>query len=158
MICDGCKKKFGKLHIGYYGSYCDECVRGSDERAKKLYAELQAEDPMSMPPMLAVADFERFVLKFAIGYIEKMPAGDKQRLRGTTPMLLQPYQMALHLKDLIVEQIPLNYVSSMNVDGPDRMLYGGTYQFKRLVPDNVIVKAMEKAGLLRIGESGEGTV
>jgi hypothetical protein len=87
------------------------------------------------------------MLKFTLHYLRSMPDGEKQRLRGTLPALLQPMKMVLHLKDLVIEQMPLNYVSSMNVEGPNRLHHGATYEFKRLVPDTVIIKALVAAGV-----------
>jgi len=147
VICDGCKLKFDLIHQTYYGDFCRECINGSDDRGRKLFDELLAEPVMSMPPLMKLEDFERMMLKFTLHYLRSMPDGEKQRLRGTLPMLLQPMKMVLHLKDLVVDQMPLNYVSSMNAEGRDRLFHGATYQFKRLVPDTVIIKALVDAGI-----------
>lgn len=155
MICDECKKDVGTLNQSYYGSYCDTCVKGSDDRARKLYAELLAEEPLAMPELLKLEDFERFMLKFSLRYIEAMPAGDKQRLRGETPQLLKPFVMSMHLKDLVVDKMPLNYVSSLDAEGLGKMFYGAVYQFKRPVPRSVVLKALEDAGLIQFGGDRE---
>jgi hypothetical protein len=147
MICDDCMGKFDALHQTYYGDFCSSCIKGSDERGRQYFDELLAEDVLSMPPMLKLEDFERLMMKFTLHYLRSMPEGEKQRLRGTMPILLQPMKMSLHLKDLVIEQIPLNYVSSMNAEGIDRAFHGATYQFKRLVPDTVIIKALIDAGI-----------
>jgi hypothetical protein len=147
VICDKCKKKFSIIHQTYYGDFCNECVKGSDDRGRKLHAELLEEPVLSMPPFLDLEAFERLMLKFTLHYLRSMPDGERQRLRGTLPVLLQPAKMVLHLKDLVVDQMPLNYVSSMNAEGHERMFHGATYQFKRLVPDTVIVEALVAAGI-----------
>lgn len=147
MICDDCRGKFDLLHQTYYGDFCAGCIKGSDDRGRMYFDELLAESPLSMPPMLKLEDFERVMLKFTLHYLKSMPDGERQRLRGTMPILLQPMKMLLHLKDLVIEQIPLNYVSSMNAEGREKMFHGGTYQFKRLVPDTVIMKALIAAGV-----------
>lgn len=155
MICDHCKGKFPRVHATYYGMFCNDCLPGSDDRERKLYKELQDEQPLEMPELLDLAAFERFMLKFSLRYIDSMPKGSKERIKGTTPLLLQPRVMSLHLKDLVVEKMPLNYVSSMDADGREKMFYGGTYQFKRKVPSTVILKALKDAGLIEFGEKGE---
>lgn len=147
MICDDCKKKFSKVHATYYGNFCDRCIKGSDDRGRRLHAELLEESALSMPPLLSLEDFERLMLKFTLHYLQTMPNAERQRLRSTLPALLQPTKMVLHLKDLVIEKLPLNYVSSMGAEGADRLFHGGTYQFKRLVPDSAIIKALIDAGV-----------
>jgi hypothetical protein len=147
MICDDCRGKFEALHQTYYGDFCQNCIKGSDERGRQYFDELLAEPVLSMPPMLKLEDFERVMLKFTLHYLKSLPEGERQRLRGTIPTLLQPMKMLLHLKDLVIDQIPLNYVSSMNVEGANRMHHGATYEFKRLVPDTVVIKALVAAGI-----------
>lgn len=157
MICDLCRKKASRLHRGVQGSYCDSCVDGAEERTKKLYAELRAEELMLMPEMLKIEDFERFMLKMSLFYLDHLKPEDIRHFRATAPQILQPFFMCLHLKDLVVEKMPLNYVSSMEAGEDARGTYGGTYQFKREVPDSVIIKALEDAGLISKREKGEGS-
>jgi hypothetical protein len=35
----------------------------------------------------------------------------------------------------------------MDAEGREKMFHGGTYQFKRLVPDTVVIKALIDAGV-----------
>ena len=135
------------LNLTYYGDFCADCLKGSDDYGRKLFEELLAEPALSMPPLMTLEDFERLILKFTLHYLRSMPDAERQRIRGTLPVLLQPMKMVLHLKDLVVDKIPLNYVSSMNAEGHEKMFHGGTYQFKRLVPDTVIIKALVDAGV-----------
>lgn len=155
MICDHCKKQVTALNTGYYGAFCNECVKGSDDRERKLYAELFQEDPLAMPPLLKLEDFERFMLKFSLRYIEQMPAGERQRVRGTVPQLLKPFVMSLYLKDMVIDKMPLDYVSSLNAEGLSQMFYSAVYQFKKPVPERVVLKALEDAGLIRFGGERE---
>jgi hypothetical protein len=147
MICDECRKKLSILNMTFFGDFCNECLPGSDARGRKLHQELLEEAPLSMPPMLKLDDFERFMLKFVLHYLKTMPEAERQRLRATVPALLHPMKMLLHLKDLVIEKLPLNYVSSMDAEGREKMFHGGTYQFKRLVPDTVVIKALIDAGV-----------
>jgi len=157
MICDECNERVKTLHQNFYGAYCDKCVGGADDRAKKLYAELRKEELLSGPEFFTLKDFERFMMKFSLYFLDNMSRESTKRIRGTIPQLLQPVFMCLHLKDLVVEKMPLNYVSSMKSEGRDRFHYGATYQFKRDVPKAVVIKAMEDAGLIRAGEREEGS-
>ena len=152
MICGLCFKKVDQVSMTSYGIVCAECLPGLDKRERALYAELLKEDAVSMPPLLDVDAFERLMLKFALHYLAKLGPEHTQHLRKTKPVLMRPRMMALWMKEKILDAIPLYYVSSMNAEGRDALFHGGTYEFKKDVPDGVVLEALRKAGFITMEE------
>lgn len=154
MICGLCLKKVDRASVTAYGVICPQCLPNVDTKEKALYAELLEEDAVSMPPLLDVDAFERLMLKFALHYLSKIGPEHQEHLRKTKPILLWPRTMALWMKEKVVDKIPLLYVSSMNAEGREALFHGGTYEFKKSVPDSVVLEALRKAGFITV--EGEG--
>ena len=85
----------------------------------------------------------------ALKSLARMSPADRRDIADRVPSLLNPRDFSLHLKEVILEQMPRFYVSEMDHQGHGRMFSSGTYCFKCKVPDSVILTAIEKAGLTR---------
>lgn len=143
-----CLTRVEQASVTGYGIICPKCLPGLSDREEALYLELTLEDPMSMPPFLDVDAFERFILKFSLHYLVKLPLKHLRHLRQSRPILLRPRMMALYLKEKVTDLLPLYYVSSMNAEGKDALFHGGTYEFKKAVPDSVVLEALRKTGFI----------
>lgn len=148
VICGMCLARVEQASITAYGIVCPSCLPGISDREEALYRELLAEDALSLPAFLDVDAFERFVLKFSIHYLSKLSPEHLGHLRRSKPILLRPRMMALYLKEKVTDLIPLYYVSSMNAEGKDALFHGGTYEFKKAVPEKVVLEALKKAGFI----------
>jgi hypothetical protein len=154
MICEICLSKVKKVSATAYGIACRNCLPGLPEREERLYAELLGEGALSIPPFLDIHSFERFVLKFSLHYLASLCPDHVKRLLKSNPRMLVPRVMANWLKDKILKRIPLMYVSMMEAEEKDKELYAGVYQFKRPVPYQIILDAIEKLSL-EIPDEGE---
>lgn len=148
MICGICLVKTEQAAVTSYGIVCPVCLPGVNGREEALYKELLMEEALGMPEALDVDAFERFMLKFALHYLAGLSAEHTGHLRQSRPILLRPRMMALFMKEKVIARIPLLYVSSMNAEGRDRLFHGGTYEFKKAVPDVAIYEAIQKAGFI----------
>jgi hypothetical protein len=135
-----------------FGMTCPTCLPGLREREDALYKELMAEDVMSMPAFLDVDAFERFILKFSLHYLVKLGDEHILHLRKKNPILLRPRMMSLYLKERVTNVMPLYYVSAMDAEGRDKMFHGGTYEFKKAVPSEIVIDALKRTGLVKEGE------
>lgn len=152
MICGMCMARVDQAAVTVYGVVCPECLPGLEQREAMLYRELLGEEMMTMPPFLDVDAFERFMLKFSLHYLANLSAEHLGHMKRLKPILLRPRMMALYMKDKVTALIPLYYISSMDAEGHDALFHGGTYEFKKPVPFEVVVEAMRKAGFITVGE------
>jgi len=67
----------------------------------------------------------------------------------TNPVALVPEDLALEIKERVLQFVPLYYVSSMDAKGHERIFYGGTFEFKCKVPKKVILNALVKAKVFK---------
>lgn len=154
MICGFCLRRSERVAVTSYGTVCPECLPGLESRELALYHELIQEESTGMPPFLDIEDFERLVLKFAIHWLARASLETIRHLRESQPSLLRPRMLALFMKERIIGKIPMMYVSAMDSEGHDSLFHGGTYEFKKKVPDAVVLEAMRKAGYVTLEGDG----
>lgn len=147
-ICDTDAPK-GSLIMGEGFTCSEDCKRIAQERHRAFIDGLKSEPLERMPDALETGDFEHWSLKLAVHLLEKLTEDQRQKFSENNPFMLMPEQMSLELKDRIIRHIPKAYVSETESRGHDRMLYGGTYCFRQPVPKDVIVKACQKAQILK---------
>ena len=150
MICEKCRRKFPGLALGPFGIVCQECMRLVVSEDPPLYEKLLAEHVLDLPLFLDIDDFERAMLKLSVHFLKSATPDQAIRLRNQNVYLMYPRPMALQLKDQVLEMIPLMYVSSMPAEGRNNVFCTGTYQFKKPLPKEVLVKAMVKAKLVKV--------
>jgi hypothetical protein len=135
------------MHVG---PYCSElCKRELMKRDEEEKEKLLAEPVDVIPDELDLADFERYTLKTALHMIKTLPPKEKIRWKKNMPLLLVPAELAMAIKEKAIPHIPLDYISSMEAEGHERFFHGGTYQFKKKVPKEVVLNALIKGGVFK---------
>jgi hypothetical protein len=161
LICSQeCQEAFLNL-----GAYCCEGHRLEIlRRHQELLAELRREAPGRMPELFSVADFERFTLKLAVHLLDGISPAVRELFRRQMPLLLNPVEMALELKEHILLQLPSTVVALELASGPARLFRSGTYSFLQPVPKDLVLQAIRSARLLPLlgvippaGGAGPGT-
>jgi hypothetical protein len=124
------------------GAFCSEpCKRELmrlDEEKKEC---LLSEDVTVMPDEFDVAAFDRYALKTALHMIRALKPMEKRRWMKNSPILLVPDELAMAIKEKAIRHIPLDFISSMEAEGHERLFHGGTFQFKKKVPKEVVIEA-----------------
>lgn len=154
--CAVCGKpsRHGLVGLGWYCS--DPCKLKLIEDDKKYKEELLAEGVEVMPDEFDLPAFERYMLKVSLHFLKTLPSATRQKWMKKNPLMLSPDDLCLELKDRALRHIPLNYVSSMDSEGHVRMFHGGTYMFKRKIPKDVVVKALQDSKVFkRAPEKGD---
>jgi hypothetical protein len=141
-----------------FGMTCSTCLPGIRDREHHLYLELLEEDVFKMPAFFDIEAFERYILKLAIHYLSSLGAEHIQHLRMRNPILLRPRLMALWMKEQVTNLMPMYYVSSMEAQGKDRLFHGGTYEFKKAVPSEIVMDALKRAEFIKVMEGEDGAV
>lgn len=147
--CAVCGKSSLSALVGV-GFFCSKPCRKilmarDEEEMKKLLEEHIAE----IPEKLDVPAFERYALKAAVHMLHTLPPMEKIRWRRDMPLLLIPRELSLAIKEKAIPHIPLDYVSALEAQGHERFLHGGTYQFKKPVPKEIILKAFIDGGVFK---------
>ena len=143
MVCRQCRQERQSGRINYLGFFCSsECGQAFAEGRKRLHAELLGEEVTDLPADVTVPDFERFALRIAVQCLEGpevvLPAWAKE-----------PEILALHVKQLLVQHLPSEYLRIEKNPGllpPDY-----TYQFTSPLPRRLLLEAAETAGILAPG-------
>src|SRR5262249_60054760 len=110
--------------------------------------ELRLEDPLTMPDLFRVPEFDRFVLKLAVFLLDRLSPQVRELFRKRAPSLLEPLEMALELKERVLRHLPASHVELEEAVGLARLFRGGTFSFRRPVPAPLVVEAIRRAGLL----------
>ncbi len=154
--CAICGKPAKQALVGL-GWFCSAaCKQKLIDEDKAYKEELLAEGVEVMPDEFDLQTFERYMLKVSLHFLKTLPTDMRKKWMKKCPLMLSPDDLCLELKDRVLKQMPLNYVSSMDAEGHVRLFHGGTYMFKRKVPKNVIVDAMTKAKVFkRAPEKGD---
>lgn len=156
MKCDRCGKKCTRLLMGI-GAYCsDPCkqilIIEEERRRKKLLAE-----PMtSCPPKLSVGDFDRLMFKMALHCLRWMPDKVRRQIRKNNPLVLNPLELCLLLKEKALGKIPPQYVSLKAARGHARLFYSGTFRFRRKIPRRVVIQALLDSHIIKENRRGRG--
>jgi hypothetical protein len=135
------------MHVGAYCS--NPCKKELMARDVKECEALLAEPVDVMPEEFDLPAFERYALKVAVHMIATLPPVEKARWVKKMPMLLVPGNLADEIKAKSIPHIPLDFVSALEANGHERFFYSGTYQFKKSVPKEVIIKAMVEGRVFR---------
>lgn len=147
--CAICKKPCVNALLGL-GGYCSkehkETLMALDREHKET---LLAEPVNECPDELDLPQFERFILKIALHMLKTCPPKVKKMWMKNSPLMLVPDQLALDIKDKVLNHFPLDYVSSMEAKGRERLYDKGTYQFKKKVPKQVVIEALIKAHVFK---------
>lgn len=113
-------------------------------RAEQLHTELLKEPVHEIPAELAVPDFERWVLKVAVHFLQSL---EEEGGKDALPLYLQrPEIAALRIKELVVEKLPDGYIATErnpSLLGPDYL-----YTFPQPIPRQVFIQAAVDAGVL----------
>jgi len=134
------------------GAYCAEEHRLELlRRHQRLVEELRREEAAKMPEVLALADFERFVLKLAVRLVDSMSERVRKLYQGRAPALLDPLEMAEELKAHLLPHLPAGLVAIREAQGLSSLLFrAGTYRFLQPVPAALVIQALKKARFLPI--------
>jgi len=150
MTCGLCEKEINEGYgVPSIGLVCKGCGPKAGEQRKSLHTLLLEQALEVTPDELDLGQFETFALKFSLHALRDMSPKTKEKFRKNCPLLLVPEEFALVIKEKILDQIPLNYVSSQDAVGHERLFHGGAFQFKRKLPKDVLFKALVKAKLLK---------
>lgn len=150
MKCDVCNQESDKGFLCPNGTACSEdCAQILKGRLNHEYEKLRAEPITEMPEAFSVGDFERWTLKVSLHILEGCSKAQRAKLQKNNPMMLMPDQLALELKDKILQHIPNQYISSERVHGHMRMFYGATYMFRQPVPAELVIKAARAAEVIQ---------
>lgn len=140
--CAVCDKPATKA-LMRVGAFCSEqCKRILMKKDEEAKAVLLAEPIDEMPDEFDVPAFDRYSLKVALHMIRSLPPPEKAKWAKKTPILLVPDELAMAIKEKAIPHIPLDFISSMEAEGHERLFHGGVYQFKKKVPKAVILEAM----------------
>ena len=132
------------------GAFCSElCKRELMKRDEEEKEKLLAEPVDLVPDEFDLEAFDRYSLKVALHMIRTLPPKEKLRWKKNMPLLLVPDELALAIKEKAIPHIPLDYVSSMDAEGHERMFHGGTFVFKKKVPKAVILEAFIKGHVFK---------
>jgi len=146
VICGKPSKK-ALLRVG---AFCSEvCKRELMRRDEEEKEKLLAEEVNVVPDEFDLAAFERYALKVALHMIKTLPPSEKRRWQKKTPILLVPDELAMAIKEKAIPHIPLDYVSSMEAEGREKLYHGGIYQFKKKVPKEVVLEAFIKGHVFK---------
>ena len=148
MKCAVCGADCRQALLRLGGYCCAEHGRELLRRHRELLDELRREPLLAMPEALAVPDFERFALKFAVRLVEGMSAPVRRLYERQAPLLLNPLDMAGELKARILPELPAAYVELQEATGLARLFHDGTYRFTRPVPARLVLEAMRRAHVL----------
>lgn len=147
--CAVCGKAANKALLRV-GAFCSEpCKRELMRRDEEEKEKLLAEDVTVMPDEFDLAAFDRYALKTALHMIKELPPKEKRRWQKNMPILLVPDELALAIKEKAIPHIPLDFVSSMEAEGHDKLFHGGTFMFKKAVPKEVILNAFVKGHVFK---------
>jgi hypothetical protein len=124
------------------GPACKLKVEARNEEARKV---MLAEDMWSCPEEMDIREFEKFMFKLAVHFIEKAPETIKDQWRRESPDCLKPFPVYMEVKARVIRSIPMMYVSAMKTDDPQ----AGVYQFKKKVPKSVVLDALVKSKVLK---------
>jgi hypothetical protein len=119
------------------------------KRNEAEVAELLAEPVDEAPDEFDLPAFERYSLKMAVHMIKGLPPLEKARWAKKMPMLLIPAVLSDEIKAKVIPHIPLDFVSSLEAKGHERLFQDGVYQFKKKVPKAVIVEALIKGHVFK---------
>src|SRR5262249_6327441 len=109
--CAICGKDCRETYLNL-GGYCgDEHRREIQRRHRLLLDELRLEDPLTMPDLFSVPDFDRFALKLAVFLLDRISPEVRELFRQRVPPLLEPLEMSLELKERILRQLPSGHVA-----------------------------------------------
>jgi hypothetical protein len=148
MECGICGKKTDTalMHAGPYCSPKHE--RMLRARRTALHDQLLAEPDFSLPDELDLPAFERFSLKVALKSLQTLCPKHRAEIEERMPLLLVPEEMALKVKEEILQHIPDEYVELQEARGHERLFHGGTFSFKRNIPAQVIIDALAQTSFV----------
>lgn len=149
MKCDVCGEPSTEGLVGV-GAYCSKpCKKELIRKAREEEQELLDEEMSVTPDEFDIPAFERFILKVALHMIRDLPKKVRAEWQKRTPMLLSASNLSMEIKERVVREIPLFYVSSMEAEGREKLFFGGSFMFKTKVPKKVIWDALVKAKVLK---------
>lgn len=143
MVCRQCHQEHTSGRVSFFGAFCSvECAQAFAEVRRQLHAELLGEDTTDLPAEVAVPDFERFALRIAAHALRSC-----NDLKGELPAWVRdPDILALRVKELLVQQLPSEYLRverNRGLLGPDY-----SYQFAAPLPRRLVLEAAERAGVI----------
>ena len=133
------------LYIGAYRN--DSHKKKLQAQHEKKINDLRNESPFDMPTKFQVPDFEHFMLRLSVHFLDHH---GEHVLANINRMLLIPEQLALSFKEMVLRHIPHEYVGEEPYRDWDRLFAGGQYWFKKPVPRKVVVDALEKSGVIEV--------
>jgi hypothetical protein len=132
------------------GAFCSEpCKRELMKRDEEKKECLLSEDVTVMPDEFDVEAFDRYALKTALHMIRALKPMEKRRWMKNSPILLVPDELALAIKEKAIPHIPLDFISSMDAEGHEKLFHGGTFQFKKKVPKAVVLESFIKGHVFK---------
>jgi hypothetical protein len=114
------------------------------EQRKELIMKLQ------VPSHFDEAAFHQFALHLAGQAVGEAKDATKDRV---DPIYLVPENLALLLKERVLEHLPQQYVEVTAYKGYHRFRASGRHRFLRPIPRDVMLDAVRKTGLISIEES-----
>lgn len=149
MNCDICGKEANTAFM-HGGVYCNEKhAKMLMARRTALHDQLLAEPDFSLPETLDLPAFERFSLKVALKSLRTLCDKHRAKIEKMMPMLLIPEEMALKVKEEILQHIPSEYVELYEARGHERLFHGGTFSFKKDIPAQVIIDALAQTSFVK---------
>jgi hypothetical protein len=147
MECSLCHKTFDSGHLTTsHGFVCTDCLPEHQRLENELHDELRQEGTNDGPARFDLPAFERFALKAAVHMLHNLSPEDRERYREKIPWILIPDQLALEIKDRLIQVLP-DYFSTWTARGHERIFHGGTYRIIKPIPKSVLLKACRTSKL-----------
>lgn len=140
MTCIICGRRTEKADI-WRGPYCSEThYQKMLEDERRLHAIIMAEPGSLLPETFDVEALEHLALRIALEILDRVAPDEG----------FPACQVALVVKERLVEHLPAGYLSRLPGEGPARSFVNPSYKLRTKIPREVVRTALEKAHFFRL--------